>query len=124
MAGRTPQETHRLWERKFNAGDVDGVLELYEKDAALVGQPGQQVHGIDAVRETIQMFIGMDAQFILQDATVVESGDVALVMSPWTATATGPDGQMDMAATTSDVLVRGSDGGWRFKIDNPWGTGG
>ena len=123
MAGKTPQETHRLWEKLFNAGDVEGLLELYEKDVAMFPQPGQMVNGIDAVRETLQMFIGMDAKFTLKDATVAESGDVALVMSPWTATAKGPDGPMDMAGTTSDVLVRGTDGGWRFKIDNPYGTG-
>lgn len=123
MAGKTPQETHRLWEKLFNAGDVEGVLELYEKDVALFAQPGQMVNGIDAARETLQMFIGMDAKFTLKDATVAESGDVALIMSPWTATAKGPDGPMDMAGTTSDVLVRGADGAWRFKIDNPYGTG-
>jgi hypothetical protein len=27
-----------------------------------------------------------------------------------------------MAGTTSDGLVRGADGGWRFKNDNPYGT--
>jgi uncharacterized protein (TIGR02246 family) len=123
MAGKTPQETHRQWVKAFNAGDVEGTLELYEKDAALFAQAGQHVSGIDAVRETMQMFIGMEAQFNVQDATVAESGDVALVMAPWTATAKGPDGPMNMAGTTSDVMVRGTDGAWRFKIDNPWGTG-
>jgi uncharacterized protein (TIGR02246 family) len=123
MAGKTPKETHRQWEKLFNAGDVEGVLELYEKDAALFPQPGQQVNGIDAVRETIKMFVQMEAKFDVQDATIAEAGDVALVMAPWTATAKGPDGAMDMAGTTSDVLVKGSDGAWRFKIDNPYGTG-
>ena len=123
MAGKTPQETHRQWEKLFNAGDVEGTLGLYEKDAALVPQPGQLVNGTDAVRETLQMFIGMEAKFTVQDATIAESGDVALVMAPWTATAKGPDGPMDMAGTTGDVMTRGADGEWRFKIDNPWGTG-
>jgi len=123
MAGKTPQETHAQWVDRFNGGDVDGVLELYEKDAALFPQPGQSVNGIDSVRETIQMFVGMEAKFTVQKATVAEAGDVALVMAPWTATAKGPDGPMNMAGTTSDVMVRGSDGAWRFKIDNPYGTG-
>ena len=123
MAGKTPQETHRLWEKLFNAGDIEGLLELYEKDVTLFSQPGQMASGIEAARETFQAFIGMEAKFALKDATVAESGDVALIMSPWTATAKGPDGPMDMAGTTSDVLVRGADGGWRFKIDNPYGTG-
>jgi uncharacterized protein (TIGR02246 family) len=123
MAGKTPQDAHRQWVTLFNAGDLDNLLELYEKDVVLFAQPGQQVSGIDAAREALQMFIDMGAQFTLQDATVGQSGDIALVMSPWTAKANGPEGPMDMAGTTSDVLVRGTDGGWRFKIDNPYGTG-
>ena len=121
--GTTPQDAHRQWEKLFNAGDLEGLLEMYEKDVVLFTQPGQHVSGLDAVRETLQMFIDMDAKFTLQDATIGQSGDIALVMSPWTATAKGPEGPMDMAGTTSDVLVRGADGRWRFKIDNPYGTG-
>lgn len=122
MAGKTPQETHQQWVKAFNAGDAGTVLELCEKDATLFPEPGKMVSGIDAVRETLDMFIGMQAKFDVKDPTVAESGDVALVMAPWTATAQGPDGTMNMAGTTSDVMVRGSDGSWRFKIDNPWGT--
>ena len=123
MAGKTPQETHRLWEKLFNKGDLDTLMELYEKDVAMVPSPGQSVSGIDAAREAMSSFIAMKAQFKLQEAMVVQAGDVALVLSPWTMNAIGPDGPIEMAATTSDVLVRGSDGGWRIKIDNPYGTG-
>lgn len=123
MAGTTPQETHRLWEERFNGRDIEGLLELYEKDAVFFAQPGQLVEGIDAVRQTLETFIGMDATFTVLEATVGQCGDVALAMAPWTATARGPDGPMDLAGTTTDVMVRGSDGGWRFKIDNPFGTG-
>ena len=72
MAGKTPQETHGLWQKLFNAGDIEGTLELYEKDATLFPQPGQMVRGIDAVRETLSMFIGMEAKFTVQDGTVAE----------------------------------------------------
>lgn len=123
MAGETPQEVQRQWAKLVSAGELEGVLELYEMDAALLAQPGQVASGIDAVRKTMEMLIGMETKFTLRDAIVAEAGDVALVLTPWTATAKGPDGPMDMAGTTSDVLVRGSDGAWRFKIDNPYGTG-
>ncbi len=118
----TPQEAQRQWAKLVSAGDLEAVLELFEDDAAIAVQPGQVVNGIDAVRGTMQTLIGMEAKFTLQDPIVAESGDVALLLTPWTATARGPEGPMNLAGTTSDVLVRGSDGVWRIKIDNPYGT--
>jgi ketosteroid isomerase-like protein len=34
MAATTPEQIHRLFEDSFNAGDLDGLMELYEPDAA------------------------------------------------------------------------------------------
>jgi ketosteroid isomerase-like protein len=41
----------------------------------------------------------------------------------WSFTGTGPDGEpVKLTGRNADVLRRQSDGGWRFVIDNPWGT--
>ena len=40
MPATTPQQIHRLFEEMFNAGDIDGLMTLYEPDSALVPQPG------------------------------------------------------------------------------------
>jgi ketosteroid isomerase-like protein len=45
MPARTPEQIHRLFEEAFNAGDLDGLMELYEPDAALIAQPGSVAHG-------------------------------------------------------------------------------
>jgi ketosteroid isomerase-like protein len=39
MAASTPEQVHRLFEEAFNAGDLDGLMELYEPDAALIAPP-------------------------------------------------------------------------------------
>ena len=45
MPASTPEQIHRLFEEAFNAGDLDGLMELYEPDAALIAQPGSVAHG-------------------------------------------------------------------------------
>jgi ketosteroid isomerase-like protein len=40
MAAKTPEDVDRLFEERVNAGDVDGVLALYEPGATLVMPEG------------------------------------------------------------------------------------
>jgi ketosteroid isomerase-like protein len=44
MPPTTPEQLHRSFEDTFNAGDLEGLMDLYESDAALV-QPGSVAHG-------------------------------------------------------------------------------
>ena len=46
MPASTPEQIHRLFEDMFNAGDLDGLMELYEPDAALIAQPGSVPTGV------------------------------------------------------------------------------
>jgi hypothetical protein len=50
MPATTSKEAHRLTEDAFNAGDIDGLMTLYEPDAAVILQPGSVVHGTERVR--------------------------------------------------------------------------
>ena len=53
---------------------------------------------------------------------VITVGDIALIVADWTLRGAGADGQeVDMAGSTADVARLGADG-WRFVIDNPFGT--
>jgi ketosteroid isomerase-like protein len=50
-------------------------------------------------------------------------GEIALLFSDWTLSATDPDGHaIEMAGRTSDVARRQSDGSWLFVIDDPYGS--
>jgi ketosteroid isomerase-like protein len=42
MAATTPEQIHRVFEDRFNAGDLDGLMELYEPDAAPDRPAGQR----------------------------------------------------------------------------------
>jgi uncharacterized protein (TIGR02246 family) len=125
MPAREPEEAHRLWTECFNAGDLDGLLALYEPNATLMPQPGQAVSGTAAIREALGGFLGLKPAFDwVETKLAIRSNDLALLHSSWTLSGTGPDGSpMNLSGTTADVVRRQSDGTWLFAIDNPWGTG-
>ena len=124
MSARTPEEVPRLWAETFRAGDLDALVALYEEeDAMLVPQPGEAVTGIDGIREALSAFLALRPTFNLEVRKVLQTGDLALSFADWTLSGIGPDGEpIEMAAQTSDVLRRQSDGSWRIVIDNPYGS--
>jgi ketosteroid isomerase-like protein len=125
MAAREPDEAHRLWTERFKAGDLEGLVALYEPTATLLHQPGQAASGTAAIREALGGLLGLKATFDLHPAKpAIRSGDLALLHSSWTLSGTGPDGSpLNLSGTTADVVRRQPDGTWLFAIDNPWGTG-
>ncbi len=124
MAAREPKQVQQLFAERFRAGDLDGLIELYEPDAVLVVQPGQVVRGTDAIREALGGYLALKGDFQLQPPQIVEAGDLALLCAQWTLDATGLDGQpLALRGATADVVRRQADGSWRFAIDNPFGGG-
>ena len=125
MGARTPEEAHHLWAQAFSAGDLDGLVALYEPDAVLLPGSGQPVTGRSAIREALRGFLALEARFELRVQRALQADDLALLYSRWTLSATGPDGSdLKRGGQTSDVVRRQSDGTWLFVIDNPYGCAG
>lgn len=122
MPASTPEQIHRLFEDRFNAGDLDGLMELYEPDAALIAQPGSLANGIEQARAALQGFLALKGRITLDTRLVVTVGELAYLANTWSLTGTGPDGAPVMlGATTAEVARRQADGSWRYVIDNAWG---
>jgi uncharacterized protein (TIGR02246 family) len=121
MRPQTPEQVHLTWLDAINAGDIEAVLQLYEAESAIVSPNGELVGGLDAVREVTAGLLALDPHFELRVARVLECGDVALLLSPWTLVGTADGGPLTLQGTTTDVVRRGADGTWRFVIDNPTG---
>jgi uncharacterized protein (TIGR02246 family) len=122
MTATTPEQVHRVFEDTFNAGDIDGLMELYESNAALIAQPGSVAHGSEQIRGALQGFLALKGHITLDTRLVVTVGDLAYLSNTWSLRGTGPDGNpVVLGATTAEVARRQADGSWRYVIDNAWG---
>jgi uncharacterized protein (TIGR02246 family) len=122
MPATTPEQIHRVFEDRFNAGDVDGLLELYEPDAALIARPGSVAYGAEQARAALQGFLALRGRITLDTKLAFTVGDLAYLSNTWSLSGTGPDGNpVTLGATTAEVARRQADGTWRYVIDNAWG---
>ena len=122
MPVQNPRQLHQAWEKAYNDGDVDALVELYEPDATVFPQPGNPVTGHAAIREALVPFVALGGQIQLRTAAVIENGDLAVAYSDWSLTGgTDPDGNpVNMEGRSTDVMRRQSDGSWRDAIDDPY----
>lgn len=117
MAANQPGEASRLFEARFAAGDLDGLMELYEDDAVFTNAQGAHV-GPEAIRQVLARYLSTGASIVMNESVAFEAGDLALVHWSWTMSF--PDGRVAEGAT-AEVLRRQGDGSWKFIIDNPDG---
>src|SRR4051794_35769490 len=110
-------ELHRRVEEAFNLGDVDALVALYEDDAQMVRDDGGVAIGLDAIRDIWTGFVALGGRISMETRFAVEQDDVALLSNRWEFSGAG----MTLTATTAEVARRGSDGIWRYAIDNPFG---
>jgi ketosteroid isomerase-like protein len=123
MSNVTPEKTLRSIAEYINSGNLDSLMMLYEFDACFASQPGQFVKGREGIRQNLQGFVDMQGKLESKIKRVFQASDLALVISEWSFSGTGPDGNpVNYASTATDVLRHLPDGTWRVIIDNPWGT--
>jgi ketosteroid isomerase-like protein len=94
----------------------------YEAGAVLVPRPGHPVTGAQRVAAHNHL-LGFGVPINARTRHLYVADDIALLIVDWTIRGTGTDGRpVDLGGTAADVARRGSDGRWRYVIDNPFGT--
>jgi uncharacterized protein (TIGR02246 family) len=125
MHDARPEAVIERFSKLLAEGDLEGMMALYEPDAAFAPQPGEMVTGRDQIRAALEGFLAVKPRMDGTIEKVLEAGDTALVTNRWRLAGTAPDGTpVRMAATSADVLRRRPDGSWGIVIDDPWGAAG
>jgi uncharacterized protein (TIGR02246 family) len=125
MSVQNPRQLHQAWEKAFNGGDVDALVELYEPEATVIPQPGSPVTGQAAIREVLGQLVALKGQIQLRTTAVIESGDLAVVYGEWSVTGgADPDGNpVNLQGRSTELVRRQPDGSWLDVIDDPYSSG-
>jgi ketosteroid isomerase-like protein len=104
-----PEELSRLILERLNAGDVDGLVALYEPDAVLALPDDQVATGAEEIRKAYERVVTGRPTFApgTQQPTL-RCGDLALTSS---RSANG--------VVTVEVARRQPDGMWLWVLDQP-----
>lgn len=102
-----PQDLERLLVERQWAGDLEGMVALFEPDAIVDTGSGQLVQGTEAIRELFADFIASGEKITAgTQSPAVVNGNLALTSTHI------PDGSI-----TAEVARRQSDGTWLWVID-------
>jgi ketosteroid isomerase-like protein len=104
---RDPQDLERLLVSRERAGDVDGMVALYEPDAVLDDGRGRLMMGREAIRAFYAGVVATGRKYDFGDQRpAIISGDLALTSTR------SPDGSV-----TAEIARRQADGTWLWVID-------
>jgi enoyl-CoA hydratase len=125
MSARNPEDLQHLFAERASTGNLEGLLELYEEGATLVGPDGEAAAGDESIRERLKGLLAMAPQVEAGESRVLLAGDIALLSNRWRMTfALGEGGtQTGFEGTSTEVARRQADGCWRYAIDDPASAG-
>ena len=117
----SPEAVHELFEGFVNQGDLEGIVHLYEPNAALVERDGKVVSGSAAIKEYLRGLLSIKPRMRIHHLGTIDAGDVAVLLSEWELDGKTPDGShISDRGNTYDIVRRRKDGSWRLVVDNPW----
>jgi ketosteroid isomerase-like protein len=110
---RQPEELSRLIVERLNAGDVDGLVALYEPDAVLALPDGQVAAGAEEIRRAYErLTVGRPTFTPGTQRPTLRCGDLALTSS-----------RLANGVITVEVAPRQPDGTWLWILDQPDAVG-
>lgn len=104
-----PEDLARFFTIRANAGDVEGLVALYEPDAVLAGPKGDLIRGTAAIRGFYTRLLADRPQFEPgAQRPAVRQDDLALTSS-----------LLSNGLVTAEIARRQPDGTWRWAVDQP-----
>ena len=118
MAASSATDLIRMFSDYFSAGDIDGLMGLYEKDAVFPNHHGT-FKGAAQIRPVLQGYINSGAAIAFNRQVAFETSDLALVQNGWTLTTSGGE---KFTGVSVEVARKQPDGTWKYAIDSPDGA--
>lgn len=107
------------WQERFNAADIDALVDLYVSDVTYVNPDGKVMVGKSRVREDFEGLLALKPQIVLGDRKHLLYHDTALTTNHWKLNFANPDGsKQELTGGGIEVLRKQADGGWRYIIDD------
>ena len=104
-----PEDLGRFFLERANAGDVEGLVALYEPGAVLAFPPGRLTAGHEEIRKVYAELLADQPSFgSAGQQPVIRNGDLALTST-----------RLPCGGATVEVARRQPDGSWRWVIDQP-----
>ena len=104
---KEPNDLERFFVERANAGDVEGLVALYEPDATLACGDGEVVVGLDQIRKFFVKFLASRPYLSPSaQAPALCSANVALTSS-----------RLDNGDITAEIARRQPDGTWLWAVD-------
>jgi ketosteroid isomerase-like protein len=102
-----PEDLERLYVERVNAGDVDGLVALFEPHAVMAVSPGKVATGSQAIRQVFTDYVASGVELTLgAQQPTLRVGDLALTST-----------RLDGGDATAEIARRQPDGTWRWVID-------
>jgi ketosteroid isomerase-like protein len=104
---KEPNDLERFFVERANAGDVEGLVALYEPNATVAYGDGEVASGLNQIREFFVKFLANRPQLNpSSQAAALCSGDLALTSS-----------RLSNGDITAEVARRQPDGSWLWVVD-------
>jgi len=105
---KTPNDLEKFFVERVNAGDVEGLMALYEPNATVAFGDGEVATGSDQIRACFITFLASRPRLDRSiQAPALCSGELALTSS-----------RLSNGELTAEVARRQADGSWRWVVDH------
>lgn len=106
---KEPEDLARFFVKRANAGDVEGLVALYETTAVLALRNGETAVGSQAIRNFYSGLLAGKPQFAPGiQAPALRNGNIALTSS-----------RLGNGDVTAEIARKQSDGTWLWAVDQP-----
>jgi uncharacterized protein (TIGR02246 family) len=117
----SPGDMIRAFSTRLNAGDLEGVAELYAPDAIYVQRSGES-HGSKEIRQALHRLLQLRPSMSGRPVRIMRTSDCALVFNRWSFRGVRADGtDVEHAGLSLLVLRQTEPDRWRILLDDPWG---